>query len=247
MNQLFRQSPTANLMLERMPESVRAAFTPYQIQAIESALIVRPHAVDIRLTIPFFGRGAYIIVIAGCRRRMVFHRYARRQQTPEQASLAPDMSQLSKTFPYACRLFEKMPEEIGRSFTLVQISAMDGALAPRTHAVDLRSSVPFFSRELYVAFLSGRNRRAYYRDLQNRNRFVLPVACASVAVSVVTIFALIHLKSSALLADPDPLVRAEPTFYPAVVPFKTTREECEKSDRQWIDDQCIDSVHDPAF
>ncbi len=216
---------------------------PYQIQAIESALIVRPHIVDLRLSIPpLLGGGAYVVVIAGTERRMV-PRKSRRQARGE----VHDISQLFETFPHASRLLGRMPEEVSTSFTPVQINAMDSVLTPRTHAIDLRSSFPVFGRELYAACLAGRNRRTYYRNLQNRNPLVMPMACVSVAVSAIALFALVHLKSSALLAEPDPLVSKEPTFYPAVVPFKENREECEKSDRQWIDDQCIDAIHDPVF
>lgn len=241
MNQLFRPSPNAGFMLQRMPEDVRATFAPYQIQAIESALIVRPHAVDMRLSVPFFGRGVYVVVIAGTERRAI-----RRQQAAVHRD-AHDISQLAKRFPHASRLLKKMPQKVAESFAPAQISAMDSVLTPRTHAIDLRSSLPIFGREFYAACLAGRNRRTYYRDLQNRNPLVMPMVCASVAVSAIALFTLVHLKSSVLLAEPDPLVSKESTFYPTVVPFKENREECEKSDRQWIDDQCVDTVHDPAF
>lgn len=229
-------------MLQRMPENVRVTFTPDQIQAIESALIVRPHAVDLRFSIPFFGRGAYVVVIAGTERRTI-----RQRQASAPLGSADGISQLPKTLPHASRLIGRMPEAIAASFTPVQIGAMNGVLIPRAHAIDLRLSFPIFSQEFYAACLAGRNRRTYYRNLQTRNPFVMPVACASVAVSAIAIFALIQLKSSALLADPDPLVSPESTFYPAVVPFKENRAECEKSDRQWIDDQCVDAIHDPVF
>ncbi|MGB3292334.1 MAG: hypothetical protein WBB01_04970 [Phormidesmis sp.] len=245
MIQLFRPSPNAGFMLQRMPENVRVTFTPHQIQAVESALIVRPHAVDMRLTIPFFGRGAYVVIIAGGERRRIAR--GSRQQSAAQGGSAHAIRQLSETFPHASRLLGKMPEELAASFTPLQISAMDSVLIPRTHTIDLRLSLPIFGQEFYAACLAGRNRRTYYRDLQNRNSFVMPMACASVAISAIAIFTLVHLKDSALLTEPDPLVSAESTFYPTVVPFKKNREECERSDRQWIDDQCIDTVHDPAF
>ena len=236
MNQLFRPSPSAGFMVQRMPASIRATFTRDQLQAIESALVVRPHALDLRISLPWFGRGGYLVLIAGV-------------ALAARGRSARATNQLLKSFPHASHLLETMSKAVAASFTPDQIKAMDRTLVPRTHPIDLRSSVLIFGREFYAACIAGSNLRTIYRyhNLQNRNPFVIPIACVSVAVSAITLLALVHLRSSPLLAEFDPLMSTESTFHPTAVPFKKNREDCEKSDRQWIEEQCIDIVHDPTF
>lgn len=68
-------------MLRRLPATVRNALTEEQLDAISDALIPDPptHAVDYRVSIPFFGKRFYITLLAGRERRSL-ERLAREAQ-----------------------------------------------------------------------------------------------------------------------------------------------------------------------
>ena len=58
-------------MLRRLPASVLATLTPVQLAAISDALIpdAPAHAIDYRVSVPFFGKRFYITLLAGRERR----------------------------------------------------------------------------------------------------------------------------------------------------------------------------------
>ena len=149
--------------------------------------------------------------------------------------------------PNTHRMLQRMPQEISASFTPLQIRAIEAALVPRSHLIDIRLSLPFLGKGAYLVFAAGPNRRAHYRNLQNGNPFVMPAVCASILVSALSILGLVHLRSSKLLKEPDPVFAQGEEFHPTVVPWKKTKEECESSGRQWTDDKCYDDVWDPNF
>ncbi|MEL6816913.1 MAG: hypothetical protein AAFP03_19230, partial [Cyanobacteria bacterium J06598_3] len=60
MSSLFRNSPNAYRMLQRMRQEVSMTFTPPQIQAIEIALVPRTHVVDVRFALPLLGKEAAV-------------------------------------------------------------------------------------------------------------------------------------------------------------------------------------------
>ena len=69
-NRSHQRNPDAyHHLLQRIPPSVLVTFEPAQIQAIRAALVPRRHLVDIRLSLPFFGQGAYLCFAAGSERR----------------------------------------------------------------------------------------------------------------------------------------------------------------------------------
>ncbi len=140
-----------------------------------------------------------------------------------------------------------MPAEISATFSPTQIQAIESAINPRQHAIDLRLTLPLPGQGIYLVFLAGRNRRAYYRDLQNRHSLIMPIVMAGIIAGAAAIFALIHLKNSQTLTESNPVFEENQEFYPTVVPFKKDRKSCEESERQWIDGQCLDTIHDPNF
>ncbi len=253
MSQPLRKNPNAHRMLIRMSEELQNTFSPTQIQAIENALIPRTHVVDVRLLLPLLGKGAYLVLAAGPNRRT-----ASRNHQSEWQNQAPGavpgvladviaMSQFSRNTPNAYRMLQRMPKEISITFSAIQIQAMESALIPRSHAIDVRLSLPCLGKGAYLVFAAGPNKRKHYRDLQNRNPFVMPAVCASVMVSAAVIVGLVQIKGSNLLAEANPVFDNGPNFHPTVVPFKKNIEECEESGRRWVNHQCIDTVHDPAF
>lgn len=207
-------------MLQRMPAAIRATFTATQIKAIETALIPRSHKLDIRLWLPFLGQGAYLVLLAGPN-----HRTNTRPASEQTAaamggvfSSVVNMSQSIRSYPNAYHLLNRMSKEASATFTLVQIQAIEKALIPRAHVVDIRLSLPLLGKGAYLVFAAGPDRRAQYRDLQNGNPFVAPAVFISVAISVMAILGLVHLKSSELLAAPDPVFERGAAFYPTTVP-----------------------------
>ncbi len=149
--------------------------------------------------------------------------------------------------PNAHRMLQRMPAEISATFSAGQVQAIEAALVPRTHVIDVRLSLPFLGKGAYLVFAAGPNKRAHYRNLQNGNPFVMPAVLASAFVGAISIFGLVQLNGSALLQEPDPVFAQGEEFHPTIVPFKKNRQECEESGRQWTDEKCIDTVHDPDF
>lgn len=252
MNQSLRKNPNAHRMLMRMPKALQATFSPPQIEAIEDALAPRTHAIDIRLLLPLFGKGAYLVLAAGANRRTSSRGKSQKQnQSPAAVPAVLDgiitIRQSFRHRPNAYRLLQRMSTEVSTTFSVAQIQAIESALVPRSHVIDMRLSLPFFGRGAYLVLAAGPNRRAHYRNLQNRHPLVVPAVCAGVVVGAAVIFGLVQLNGSSLLLAPDPVFSTGAAFYPTVVPFKKNRQECEQSARQWIDDQCIDTVHDPNF
>ncbi len=253
MSQPLRKNPNAHRMLMRMPEELKDTFSPTQIQAIENALIPRTHVIDVRLLLPLLGKGAYLVLAAGPNRRTATRTHQSEWQNQAPAAVPGvltnviTMSQFSRNSPNAYRMLQRMPKEISITFSAIQIQAIESALIPRSHAIDVRLSLPFLGKGAYLVFAAGPNKRKHYRDLQNRNPFVMPAVCASVIVGAAVIFGLVQLKGSSLLAESDPVFATGAKFYPTVVPFKKNQRECEESGRRWANHQCFDSEHDPVF
>lgn len=254
MSPLFRNSPNAYRMLQRMRQEVRVTFSPTQIQAIEIALVPRTHVIDIRCALPLLGKGAYFVLLAGPNKRtsdrtQLKETLPMRNPSRIQTALsnAINTGNAIHSNPNAYRMLKRMPQEIGTSFSPTQIRSIEAALVPRSHIVDIRLSLPFLGKGAYLVFAAGPNRRAHYNNLQNGNPFVMPAVAASVLVGAMSILGLVYIRGSQLLKEPDPVFAQGEDFHPTVVPFKKTKEECEESDRQWIDNQCIDTIHDPTF
>ncbi|MBW4468197.1 MAG: hypothetical protein KME07_22450 [Pegethrix bostrychoides GSE-TBD4-15B] len=65
---------SSDQLLQRMPPEVVSSLTPTQLEAFRSAfrgVQAGNHAHDLRLTIPFPGRGFYIVLLGGRERRSI--------------------------------------------------------------------------------------------------------------------------------------------------------------------------------
>ena len=231
-----------------MPEAIRSAFSPAQMESIELALVPRTHKVDLRFLLPLMGKGAYFVLAAGPNRRGAARTAGERTPHAALAALkgAIGANQMFRDSPNACRMLQRVPPELITTFTAEQIRAIETALIPRSHLIDVRMSLPFVGEGAYMILAAGPDTRSHYKDIQNGNPFVMPTVFASVTVAALSLTGLVHLKGSALLQAEDP-VFADDKFHPTVVPFKKNRNECLESGREWIDNQCIDKVHDPDF
>ncbi len=242
----LKSYPNAYRMLQRMPEDIRRTFTLTQIKATEIALVPRTHRIDLRFSIPLMGVSTYFVFLAGPNTRKDARQGAYLAEKEYMRRLWTADGRVRIHSPNAQRLLFRIPQEVCITFTPKQIQAIDAALVPRSHVVDLRLSLPFFGQGSYLAIAAGTNRRAHYRNLQKRNPFIMPAVFTSVLIGTASIFGLVHLRGSKLLAQPDQFTK-EKGFHPTAVPFKTNRGECEESGREWIDNRCIDTVHNPVF
>ncbi|MEL7069051.1 MAG: hypothetical protein AAGN15_10430 [Cyanobacteria bacterium J06581_3] len=249
MSHSSRKHPNARRLLMRMSKEQARTFTPAQLNAIEGALVPHTHHIDIRSLIPLLGKGAYFVLIAGPNRRNAPRTPQNRNPQTLSGTLSDviSVSQACQNSPNAYRLLSRLDKAIAATFSPAQIYAVEVALEPRRHVIDLRLSLPFLGKGAYLAFAAGPNRRARYRNLQNRNPFVLPAVVLSSAVGAASLFFLVQLKSSELVAQPDPEFSNQEAFHPTSLPFKKNRGECEESNRQWVNNQCIDETHDPVF
>ena len=69
----LHSDPLINSFLSQLPTKTAASFTPNQLEAIKRQFGNRKwtgsHPVDIRLSIPFIGRGFYLVFLMGRERR----------------------------------------------------------------------------------------------------------------------------------------------------------------------------------
>ncbi len=56
-------------------------------------------------------------------------------------------------------LLKRLPRDVAASFTAEQRAALDRAIAPSRHGVDIRLSLPFLGERRYVVLLAGREKR----------------------------------------------------------------------------------------
>ncbi len=85
MNVMPGYPPSRRRFLESMPEEVASSFTELQLEMIEHVLEGnkwRDHPVDVRLSIPFFWRRFYFVLLAGPERRSAERRKFERARRP---------------------------------------------------------------------------------------------------------------------------------------------------------------------
>ena len=247
----YYKYPNARRMLTRMSADHQALFTLAQVEAIEEALTPRTHLIDIRMGFPLFGKGAYCVFIGGPNSRQFNRKKPQELPTAIHSALSNendiDVNQPQQLHPTAYYLLQRLPDNIMATLEPAQIQAIGAALVARNHLIDIRLSLPFYGKGAYLCFVAGANQRGHYRNIQNRNPFILPAVIASILLGAGSILGLIYIRSSAVLAEPDPVFDRAPKFYQTTVPFKKTQRECMESDRQWIEGKCIDELHDPNF
>ena len=153
------------------------------------------------------------------------------------------------------RILEQMPPEERYLFSQNQIESLHrSALAlPKTsHAINVRWSIPFPGKGVYLVFFAGKERRSRKRLISDGDFQLLPrlvlilgtlLGCAAVFSLSYSqrMLAISKQRSKAQLDQPSDLI------HPTVVPFKYDREQCETSLREWKDGKCIDYDHDHTF
>ena len=152
-------------------------------------------------------------------------------------------------------VLEQLTVEERYSFSENQIEALHRSalsLPKRSHAINVRWSIPLPGKGIYLVFFAGRERRSRKRLLTDGEFQVLPrlllilvslLGCATIAGLAYgqRILALSKQRSVYNVNN------SSDEIYPTVVPFKYDREQCETSLREWKDGQCIDHEHDHTF
>ncbi len=101
--------------------------------------------------------------------------------------------------PFLAKFFEKIPAEVAESFDGAQLDAIKkvfGTRHWRSHAIDIRKSIPLIRRRIYIVFVAGRENRSRDRwqtepALRSARRFF--------QAAVIAAFLLMVLSSLAVL------------------------------------------------
>ncbi len=86
------------------------------------------------------------------------------------------MTEFRNISPFSRHLLANMPPDVASSFTDAQLAYVEEAVEnrpPHGHPVDIRLSIPLFSRRFYLVLLFGREIRAPARRERDRARRLL--------------------------------------------------------------------------
>ncbi|NEP63243.1 MAG: hypothetical protein F6K31_41125 [Symploca sp. SIO2G7] len=153
------------------------------------------------------------------------------------------------------RILEQLSPEERYLFSEKQREALHrSALSlPKTnHAVNIRWSIPFPGKGIYLVIFAGRERRLRTRLLADGDFQLLPRAIL-VFVSLLgcaVIFGLAYSQRILAISKQrsvSGLEQSSGIIHPTVVPFKYDREQCEKSLREWRNGECVDYEHNYTF
>lgn len=144
-------------------------------------------------------------------------------------------------------LLARMAPEMAATFSPAQVQALQVALTPRRHAVNLRLSLPLGITRVYLVLLAGTEVRSVARRRQEAAQHPLwtptnmLVIASTMGMGILALLAMVQITSVDLGAV------FSPKAAPAGIPFKADRTSCEESGRTWQDGTCLDFGHDPTF
>ena len=153
------------------------------------------------------------------------------------------------------RILEQLPPEERYLFSEHQIEALHRSalsLPKADHMVNIRWSIPFPGKGFYLVLFAGKERRSKQRLLAEKEFQMLPrILMAGVMLcGCAALFGLVYgqqMMYSARQRSEFNLDTPDNAVHPTVVPFKYDQEQCERSHRQWKDEQCVDYEHDYTF
>lgn len=153
------------------------------------------------------------------------------------------------------RILEQLPPEERCSFSESQINALHRSalsLPKANHAVNVRWSIPFPSKGIYLVFFAGQERRSRKRLIADGDFQVLPrvILMLSTLLGCMIVFGLAYSQRMMAISKQQSissLDETSDTIHPTVVPFKYDKEQCETSFREWKDGQCVDYEHGHTF
>jgi hypothetical protein len=153
------------------------------------------------------------------------------------------------------RILEQLPPEERYSFSEHQIEALHYSalsLPKANHSINIRWSIPFPGKGIYLVFFAGKERRSRKRLLADGDFQLLPRAVLVLAslLGCGIVFCLAYSQRMIAISNQHSasnLDESSNIIYPTVVPFKYNQEQCETSFREWKDGECIDYEHDHTF
>ncbi len=140
-----------------------------------------------------------------------------------------------------------MAPEIASTFSPAQVQALQVALTPRRHPVNIRLSLPLGITRLYLVVLAGTELRSTDRLRQEAARHPLWTPMNMLVMAGTTAFGILALLAMVQLTNTDLSRLFNPRSAPAGIPFKADRSSCEASGRTWREGGCLDFGHDPTF
>lgn len=141
----------------------------------------------------------------------------------------------------------RMAPEMAATFSPAQIQALQAALTPRRHPVNIRLSLPLGITRVYLVLLAGTEGRSVGRRRQEAAQHPLwtpvnlLVMTSTMGLGAFALLAMVQIGNADLPAV------FNPKAAPASIPFKADRTSCEESGRTWREGDCLDFGHDPTF
>ncbi len=149
--------------------------------------------------------------------------------------------------PRLQRLFDLMPREDSQSFSENQLRALNRAIARSSkHAIDLRWSLPWFPRRLYLVVLAGPERRSKERLRREQAHWSMATTGLYTLLGLTLALGCYTLVSRRT-ADEWFFQETQETFHPTALPWIEDEAHCTGKTRQWKDGLCYDSDHKPEF
>lgn len=141
----------------------------------------------------------------------------------------------------------RMAPEVAVTFTPAQREALQVALTPRQHRVNLRLSIPLGLTRIYVVLLAGTETRSPQRRRLEAAQHPVWTPLNVLVIGSAIGTCIVLLLAALQLTTTDLSQLFNPGAAPAGIPFKADRSSCEESGRTWQDGTCLDFGHDPTF
>ncbi len=144
-------------------------------------------------------------------------------------------------------LLARMAPEEAATFSPAQVQALQVALTPRRHPVNIRLSLPLGITRVYLVLLAGTELRSPDRLRQAAAQHPLWTPMNMLVIAGTTAFGILALLAMVQLTNTDLSKVFNPKAAPAGIPFKADRSSCEASGRTWREGSCLDFGHDSTF
>ncbi|MBE9108174.1 hypothetical protein IQ273_01905 [Nodosilinea sp. LEGE 07298] len=144
-------------------------------------------------------------------------------------------------------LLSRMAPEIAVTFSPAQVQALQVALTPRRHPVNIRLSLPLGITRVYLVVLAGTELRSPDRLRQSAVQHPLWTPMNLLVMAGTTGLGILALLAMMQITNTDLSQVFNPRAAPAGIPFKADRSSCEESGRTWREGSCLDFGHDPTF
>lgn len=153
------------------------------------------------------------------------------------------------------RVVDQLPPEERCLFSDRQLVALQRAalsMPKAKHVINIRWSVPLIGRGFYFVCLAGKEKRSQNRLRTEQTFQILPrvVVILGILMGCATIMGLTYGQRRLAIVrqrEAASLEKTEKIIHPASVPFKPTQAQCERSHREWQENECIDEEYNHTF